>query len=817
MGIHSGLALFTTGRYVGLEVHRATRIAAAGHGGQVVVSQAAVEEVGKSECPLPEGTRLRDLGAHWLPGLARPERLAQLVLPAGSGLPVTFPPLRTQDAWPWLRANLVLIAGLTLILLTFAGLVLPLAVPAFPRAPGLIAGGLTVLLLVVGGVAGLLRQRGHGRLAAWSQTVTRSPTATWRSAQLSMAALVSLLLSVVLVAMTLFITMPAPLTIAQPDSYNFTYAPHRPTHTGGSVVIGTSFPLHTLIPPTLNGGLPDIAYRAIWSGCLVQLPDLKLGLRGWRADQCTRVPTIGNGDVNIEETRTILHIDPRAVWSDGQPLLAADFLFAFRLMQDPNVNGAVWLGGSPLVPPFSLMHLIAADAQTVVIEWTEPYADYLSALAQLTPLPLHAFARGTYAGVYDPITYTYNSELAQKMAADASFNLTIPVDNGPFTVEHVDYPWPYRANEVSIAPRVVLTRNPRYFSNFFHHPAALDRVTFLVKWTMAGNPTVANSLIAAYQQGGLTLSDGMGLPVLSQLADVPAREVVTSPAPALIVLGFNQRTVAPNARANGGASIFSDSRVRLAFTQAFDRCRALRDAYGVQNCASSPYHTDELSAPPAADFDPAFSLPPYDPIAAAALLELAGFHDVQGVRHLQDGVTPLRLTLAFSFGSTAYVDTLGSRLKQEYERNLHVAVQILDDRHRLFDPTNPDDPAVTGDFDMGVFLQDNAPDPVGSLVSWGWDGMSIPPNGSNFLGVIDPLVPALDQQGSHIINDDQRAEVYQDLTRHVAQEYDYLPLLVNASMVLVKPTLCNFKQWPEFGAYLWNMADWYLARGSTCP
>ena len=55
MGVHSGPALLTVGRYVGLEVHRAARIAAAGHGGQVVVSRALAEQIDKFGYELPRG------------------------------------------------------------------------------------------------------------------------------------------------------------------------------------------------------------------------------------------------------------------------------------------------------------------------------------------------------------------------------------------------------------------------------------------------------------------------------------------------------------------------------------------------------------------------------------------------------------------------------------------------------------------------------------------------------------------------------------------------------------------------------------------
>src|SRR6266487_3118104 len=78
MGIHTGEPAVGGERYVGLGVHRAARICAAGHGGQVVVSQTSRELL--RDDPLPE-VSLRDLGAHQLKDLDEPEHLYQLVAP----------------------------------------------------------------------------------------------------------------------------------------------------------------------------------------------------------------------------------------------------------------------------------------------------------------------------------------------------------------------------------------------------------------------------------------------------------------------------------------------------------------------------------------------------------------------------------------------------------------------------------------------------------------------------------------------------------------------------------------------------------------
>ncbi|HET8778226.1 MAG TPA: adenylate/guanylate cyclase domain-containing protein, partial [Candidatus Limnocylindria bacterium] len=91
IGLHTGEAGFSTDTYAGLNVHRASRIANAGHGGQVLLSNVTRTLVGAE---LPDGVELRDLGEHPLKDLDEPERLWQLVV---SGLRNEFPALRSLE------------------------------------------------------------------------------------------------------------------------------------------------------------------------------------------------------------------------------------------------------------------------------------------------------------------------------------------------------------------------------------------------------------------------------------------------------------------------------------------------------------------------------------------------------------------------------------------------------------------------------------------------------------------------------------------------------------------------------------------------
>jgi predicted ATPase/class 3 adenylate cyclase len=90
MGLHTGEPLALSGRYVGLEVHQAARIMAAGHGGQVLLSSATRRRLAPGRETVP-------LGEHRLKDLLQPVPLFQLVVP---GLPSVFPPLRTLGNRP---------------------------------------------------------------------------------------------------------------------------------------------------------------------------------------------------------------------------------------------------------------------------------------------------------------------------------------------------------------------------------------------------------------------------------------------------------------------------------------------------------------------------------------------------------------------------------------------------------------------------------------------------------------------------------------------------------------------------------------------
>jgi predicted ATPase/class 3 adenylate cyclase len=91
MGVHTGDVQLSEGEYVGMDVHRAARVSAAAHGGQILLSEATRSV---AESTLPDGLSIHDLGEHLLKDIDQPELLFQLVV---EGLTTDFPEPRAMS------------------------------------------------------------------------------------------------------------------------------------------------------------------------------------------------------------------------------------------------------------------------------------------------------------------------------------------------------------------------------------------------------------------------------------------------------------------------------------------------------------------------------------------------------------------------------------------------------------------------------------------------------------------------------------------------------------------------------------------------
>ena len=123
MGLHTGEPSVGDEGYHGMGLHRGARIAAAAHGGQILLSNSTRELI---EDELPPGVSIRDLGEQQLKDIDRPERLYQIVV---GGLPSEFPPVRAQPSKAlkprsrrkWVGSGALAVAALTVVLVLVLG------------------------------------------------------------------------------------------------------------------------------------------------------------------------------------------------------------------------------------------------------------------------------------------------------------------------------------------------------------------------------------------------------------------------------------------------------------------------------------------------------------------------------------------------------------------------------------------------------------------------------------------------------------------------------------------------------------------------
>jgi predicted ATPase/class 3 adenylate cyclase len=92
IGLHTGNGVLGGDNYIGVDVHRASRISGSAHGGQIVVSDVTAKLV---QDQLADRAFVTSLGRYQLAGFPEPTTLHQVTT---DGLPTEFPPLRAHRA-----------------------------------------------------------------------------------------------------------------------------------------------------------------------------------------------------------------------------------------------------------------------------------------------------------------------------------------------------------------------------------------------------------------------------------------------------------------------------------------------------------------------------------------------------------------------------------------------------------------------------------------------------------------------------------------------------------------------------------------------
>jgi oligopeptide transport system substrate-binding protein len=286
--------------------------------------------------------------------------------------------------------------------------------------------------------------------------------------------------------------------------------------------------------------------------------------------------------------RYVFHLRDDVQWSDGIPVTAGDFEYAWKARLDPvtvkpnhsllyDIKGARAFHLGQVSDPASVA-VRALDPATLVVELEEPAAYFLQLLALLTayPVPRHVVE-------------------AHGEAWTATENF---VSNGPFRLESRQPGQP-----------LVLTRNPTYRGRFRGN---IHRV----EWSSPADPA---DLLESYEADSLDVCIEPYRTEMERLRQRHAGDYVSAPAVGTFYLGFDVRRPP-----------FDDLRVRRAFALATDRDTL---ANVVMRGSASPARGGFIP-PGLPGHSPGIGLP-YDPDGARKLLAEAGYPGGSGFPALE--------------------------------------------------------------------------------------------------------------------------------------------------------------------------------------
>jgi len=398
----------------------------------------------------------------------------------------------------------------------------------------------------------------------------------------------------------------------------------------------------------------------------------------------TEIPSRENGGISADGRTITLHLRDDIVWSDGEPITSADFLFTYQMAIDP--NNAV----ASSYPYDRIESISAPDARTVVVTFPEPFAPWLATLWKGI-LPEHIL-RPVYA--------------AEGTLDNAEWNRFPTVGCGPYVLS---------AWETGSFARFVVNEN-----YWLDRPRIDEIVTLFV-------PDDA-SQVAALQAG-----DG-DVGAFIAYADIPSLQAAGMRLVA-VASGYNEGWFFYLDPVQGHPAL-QDVRVRQAIALALDRDALVRDLLlGLTEPPATFWHNTPWA-------DPSIQPWPYDPDRARALLDEAGWIDGNGdgIRE-KDGVD-LMLTYGTSIRQVRQ-DT--QAVAQQQLAQVGIGLDLLQfSGDVLFAGYNEGGPAATGQLDIYEYSETpNFPDPDAAY----WLCSEIPtpesPNGLNWQALCDEELDAL--------------------------------------------------------------------------
>lgn len=474
---------------------------------------------------------------------------------------------------------------------------------------------------------------------------------------------------------------------------------------------------------------------------LAFLPFIDLDARGRQIPELiTRVPTVANGDISADGRTITYHLRADVLWSDGVPVTARDVLWTLHAIMDPNTP----------VPSREGYDLIdrayAKDRHTVVFHLRRAWA----------PAATTFFSYGFRPQFVLP-AHVLSKELP---LAQAPFNAAPTVGDGPFTFVS----W-------TRGESLLYRANPRYWrgaprTRRLDIRVIPDPQTNLV---MLRSGQLDWNLIAPVQQR--TLRD--------------ARDIAFVDVPTAVVAGIVFNLSHPP---------LNDLRVRRAIASSIDRGgiskKITLGRYPVTNVIQPQFSWA---------YDPGVKEPSYDPAAADALLNEAGWRRGANGMRWKDG-KPLALVYVQFPESMTGVRVATAVQAQLRERGIAVEVKSVSNA-QLFLPSSRGGTLASGAFDMAYVPFTMGSDPDDSSVL----ACNAP---SNYMRYCNAQVDALEKAALRSTSSAERKRLYGRIQRLTARDLPILYLFNADYIYAYRKQMRGFS--PNAFLPTWNAAQWVM-------
>lgn len=370
--------------------------------------------------------------------------------------------------------------------------------------------------------------------------------------------------------------------------------------------------------------------------------------------QVAEIPSAENGGLSADGTVLTMKLRDDIQWTDGEAITSADYLFTYEMiMADSNTVSSRFPWDTKVAS------VTAPDETTVVVTFTEPFAPWLTTLFTLSPaMPEH---------VLRPVFEADGS------LDTADWNRTLNPGSGAFVLNQWE-----TGSFLSLVPS----------ESYFDGRAKLDEVFFRI---VADDGTSQN---AALEVGDADIG------VFLTAADAAALEekgLVIDVTPS----GYNEGWYL-NVNPATAHPAMLDVNVRKALAMAFNRQKIVDDLLlGKLPVPGSFWEKTQYARPDAAPY-------PYDPEAAAAMLDEAGWVDSNGDgTRDKDGV---ELVLRFIASQRQIRKDVQAVVQQDFAA-LGIKVETSN-YDNFFDTYGEGGPASTGQYDIAEWSDaPDVPDP----------------------------------------------------------------------------------------------------------